>query len=59
MNKVKKCTLISTSGILIKLISMTILGLLNYKIYALIIAEIINIIYVTILSFLALKKELY
>ena len=59
INKVKKCTLISTSGILIKLISMTILGLLNYKIYALIIAEIINIIYVTLLSFFSLKKELY
>jgi len=56
MNKVKRCTLISTSGILIKLISLTILGLLNFKIYSLIIAEIINIIYVTLYNYLTVKK---
>lgn len=59
INKVKACTIISTTGIIIKLISMTILALLNFKIYSLIIAEIINIIYVTILSIKTLKKELY
>ena len=58
LNKIKTCTFISTSGIIIKLIIIIILGLLKFKIYSLIIAEIINIIYVTILSFLSLKKEL-
>ncbi len=58
MNKVKQCTIISTTGIIIKLITMVILGLLNFKIFSLIIAEIINIIYVTLLNFLTLKKEL-
>lgn len=58
LNKVKVCTLISTTGIIIKLIIMTILGLLKFKIYSLIIAEIINILYITILNFIELKKEL-
>lgn len=58
INKIKTTTIISTSGIIIKLISMIILGLLNFKIYSLIIAEIINIIYVTLLNFIVLKKEL-
>lgn len=57
LNKIKTCTIISTSGILLKLGVMTILGILNFKIYALIIAEIINIIYVTILDLIAIKKE--
>ena len=59
INKVKKSTFISTTGIIIKLIVMCILGLLNYKFYSLIIAEIINILYVTILSIISLKKELH
>lgn len=59
INKIKSCTIISTTGILIKLIFIIILGLLNFKIYSLIIAEIINIFYVTLLNFLTLKKELY
>lgn len=59
INKVKSCTIISTTGILIKLIFIIILGLLNFKIYSLIIAEIINIIYVTVFNFLTLKKELH
>lgn len=49
LNKIKQTTIISTTGIIIKLISLTILGLLGYGIYSLIIAEIINIIYVSIL----------
>jgi stage V sporulation protein B len=57
MNKVKQCTLISTSGIVIKLLFIVILGLLNFKIYSLIIAEIINIIYVTSLNYITLKKQ--
>lgn len=59
INKVKQCTFISTSGVLIKLISMTILSILNFKLYSLIIAEIINIIYVLTLSIITIKKELY
>lgn len=58
LNKIKSCTLISTTGIILKLIIMIILGLLNFKIYALIISEIINIIYVTLLDYIVLKKEL-
>ncbi len=58
INKVKICTLISTTGIVIKLLVLIILGLLNFKIYALIISEIVDIVYVTLLNYLALKKEL-
>lgn len=58
INKVKTCTIISTTGIILKLIVMVILGLKGFKIYALIIAEIVDIIYVTSANFLALKKEL-
>ena len=43
MNKVKTCTLISTTGIILKLI---------------IIAEIINIIYITLLNYLSVSKQL-
>lgn len=59
INKVKTCTIISTTGIMLKLITILILGLLNFKMYSLIIAEIINILYVTLLSIITLKKELY
>ena len=58
MNKVKTCTLISTTGIILKLIITAILGILNLKIYSLIIAEIINIIYVTLLNYLSVSKQL-
>lgn len=58
LDKIKECTIISTTGIILKLIIMIILGLLNMKIYSLIIAEIIDIIYVTSLNFIVLKKEL-
>ena len=58
INKVNKSTIISTTGIIIKLITMVILGLLNFKIYSLIISEIINIIYVTTLNYITIKKEL-
>lgn len=58
LNKIKACTIISTTGIILKLTTMIVLGLLNFKIYSLIIAEIINIIYVTLLDYIILKKEL-
>lgn len=50
LNKIKQITLISTTSIIIKLLTIFILGLLNFGIYSLIISEIINILYITILS---------
>lgn len=58
INKIKKVTLISTSGIMLKLFLTTILCLLNLGIHSLIISEIINIIYVTTSNLITLKKEL-
>lgn len=58
LNKIKTCTFISVSGIFIKLIAMTILAILNFQIYALVISEIINIIYVTILNAFFLYKTI-
>ncbi len=58
LNKVKSCMLISVTGMIIKLLTIIIFGLLNFKIYALIISEIINIIYVTILNYHVLKKSI-
>lgn len=56
LNKIKQTTFISTTGIIIKTLLLLILGLLNYGIYSLIISEIINIIYVTILSIIILIR---
>jgi len=50
LNKIKQTTFITTSGIIIKTLILFILGLLGFGIYSLIISEIINIIYVTLLS---------
>ena len=58
LNKIKTCTFISTTGIFLKLLVLAILGLLGFRIYSLIYAEIINIIYVTFLDFLFLKRAL-
>lgn len=58
INKVKTCTIISTTGIVLKLGVMVVLGLLGFKIYCLIIAEIVDIFYVTLLDYIALKREL-
>ena len=58
INKVKTCTIISTTGIVLKLGVMVVLGLLGFKIYCLIIAEIVDIFYVTSLDYIALKREL-
>ncbi len=58
LNKIKTCTLISTSSIIIKLIVMTILCSLDFKIYALITAEIVSIVYSTILNIIITKKAL-
>lgn len=58
LNKVKTCTFISLSGIFLKLLCLAILCLLGCGIYSLVIAEIMNIIYVTCCNALFLKKEL-
>ena len=58
LNKVNKCMLISITGMIIKLLCIVIFGLLNFKIYALIISEIINITYITILNYITLKKAI-
>ncbi len=59
LNAIKKCTIISTLGIIIKLLTLTILSLLNFKIYSLIISEIINILFITINEFILLKKLIF
>ena len=58
INKIKTCTIISVTGIIIKTTLTAILCLLNLKIYSLIISEIINIIYVVSLNIITIKKEL-
>ena len=58
LNKVKQCTIISTTGIILKLVIMVILGIFDFKIYSLIIAEIINIIYVTMLNYICVRRAL-
>ena len=59
LDKVKTCTFISVSGMIIKLIVMTILCFVNFKMMALLIAEVVNIVYVTLANFISLKKEIY
>lgn len=58
LNKIKTCTFISVTGIILKLLIMSLFCLLNYGMNSLVISEIINIIYVTILDIIFLKKEL-
>ncbi len=58
IDKVKTCTIISTTGIVLKLGVMIFFGLKGFKIYSLIIAEIVDIVYVTLANVIALKKEL-
>lgn len=56
INKVKISTVISTTGIIFKLIIMVILGWYGFKIYALILAEIFNIVYVTLFNYYFVRK---
>lgn len=58
LNRVKCCMFISTTGIFFKLLFMVILAICNFKMYSLVIAEIINIVYVTLLDFIFLKRTL-
>jgi stage V sporulation protein B len=59
MGLANKSFKISTIGIIIKLISISLLAFLKFGIYSLIIAEIINIFIVVILSAVKVKKELF
>lgn len=57
-DKVKLATKISISGILIKLMAMSILAFAGFGVWALVYAEIINIFYVVLNSFAKLKSYL-
>lgn len=59
INKIKTCTIISVTGVIIKLIIITILAYLGKGIYSLVYAEVINIIYVTLLNYYYVKKSIY
>ncbi len=58
MDKSKTCMLITLVAIIIKLLTMAILSLCHIGMYALVIAEIIDIIIVVYLSFKAIKKAI-
>ncbi len=57
VGKAKKAFQISLYGVIIKLIFLAILSLCKIGIYSLIIAEIINILFIIFVSFKTLKKE--
>lgn len=59
LNKIKECTKISIIGIIIKLITMSILAFLGFKIYALLISEIIDILFITTNEIIVLKRTIY
>jgi len=59
INKAKYCMFITLFAIIIKLLTMTILSLCHIGMYALVIAEIIDIIIVVYLSFKAINKQIY
>mgnify|MGYP004638641937 CR=1 FL=1 len=53
----KKAMTISLNGVIVKLLSMSLLCLLKTGMYSLVIAEIINILTVVFLNFKTIKKE--
>lgn len=59
IGKAKSCMIITLIAILAKLITMSILSLCHIGMYALVIAEIVDIIIVILLCFKTIKKELY
>lgn len=59
IGEAKTCMVITLIAILSKLLSMTILSLCHIGMYALVIAEIIDIIIIVLLCFKAIKKELF
>ena len=58
INKAKITMNISIIGIIIKLISLTILSTIHIGIYSLVISEIINIIFVVLLNIIYTAKEI-
>lgn len=58
LNKIKQSSSITISSIILKLITLTTLSLKIGTIYALIYSEIIDILYITILESILLKKTL-
>jgi len=58
MNKSKKVMYANLVGIIIKLALISILSLLDFGMYSLVIATIFNIIFITTWHFIDLKKEL-
>ncbi len=59
MNKAKSSMKITTYGVILKLIILSLTSLLKIGIYSLVISEIVNIIFVVILNIKVLKKTLY
>lgn len=58
INKARTCMLITLIAVLVKLATMTILSFCHIGMYALVIAEIVDIIIVVLLCYRAIKKEL-
>jgi len=59
IGKAKSCMYITMVAIIIKLLAMTILAFCHIGMYALVIAEIIDIFIVVYLSFKTIKKKIY
>ncbi len=57
IGKAKHAFKISIIGVIVKLATLTIFSFLKIGVYSLIIAEIVNIIIIVLLNFIALKKE--
>jgi len=58
LNKIKQCSFINISSIFIKLIVLTILLLYKFNMLALVISEIINILFITISELILLNKTI-
>ncbi|MCI8670774.1 MAG: oligosaccharide flippase family protein [Bacilli bacterium] len=59
IGQAKTCMFITFIAIIAKLVSMALLSLCHIGMYSLVIAEIIDIIIVVLMSYIAIKKSLY
>ncbi|MCX4255144.1 MAG: oligosaccharide flippase family protein [Bacilli bacterium] len=59
IGQAKTCMFITFVAIIVKLASMALLSLCHIGMYSLVIAEIIDIIIVVLMSYIAIKKSLY
>ena len=59
LNRIKLCTKISIIGNIIKLFVLSLLSFLGYGIYSLLVAEIINILFITLLELFILRKIVF